>query len=888
MSKKWLAVFDGQANVFRKALQAMRLDWCAAPLAIGLGLSVPTLVAAQALPASVPAPADNMPTKPESHDPAQIVVTGGVFEGSLAATVPQPPIATFDETDIASYGASNVSDLIDALSAQTNSGRGRGGRPVILVNGMRISSFRELRNYPPEAIAKVEVFPEEVALRYGYPPDQRVVNLILKKNYSSRSGEAAYRQPDRGGTSKLNGEGSILKLAGRSRFNLAFNADHTTPLTEAARHVIQQPGSLPTVSGDPDPAAARTLVGSATDYGANLTYTAPVGQGAQGGTLTMNAAASRADSTSLQGLTTVALMAPGGSSTIRTLGAPLARIGRTDTLQGGAALNKPLGAWQLSATVDGTHTSSRTDTALRPDISGLVLAVAAGTLPIAGNLPLLPAAGFARATNTSDSLSSLVTMIGHPLRLPAGNLNLTVKAGFTYTYSLSADARVLVPPLRLRRDDASAGFNLSLPIASRREHVLEAVGDLTLNVSAGLDHLSDFGTITNWSTGLNWGPTERLDLSASYIVNQAAPSLSQLGAPVVQNFNVSVFDFTRGQSVLVTTTSGGNPSLARQTQRDLKLGLEWELPFASNSNLVVEYFNNTSRNVSSNFPLLTPLTEAAFPNRVTRDASGRLVAIDVRPVTFAQQKEARLRYGLTISGKLGKAPARADRPRGPMGQLIGMMGGAGGPPGAGGPRGGGYGGREGGSGGGFGGGREGGPGGGGGGGPRGGFGGGAPGQGRWNLALYHTVQFIDQVTLVPGGQALNLLSGDALSSGGGVARHTLELDAGGFTHGFGLRFSGTYSAPTHVRGSGIPGSSDLRFGALTKLNARLFVDLSQQKKLIDAVPFLKGARLSLLASNLLDSRQKVIDQTGAVPLAYQPDILDPQGRVLGVEFRKLF
>ena len=879
-----------------KALQVMRLNWCAAPLVIGLGLTMPALAAAQAGASPAPTEADTAAesepesgqASPEKRDSNQIVVTGGVYGGEV--TAPQPPIATLDETDIASYGATNVADLINALSAQTGSGRGRGGgHPVILVNGMRISSFREMRNYPPEAIAKVEVFPEEVALRYGYPPDQRVVNLVLKRNYSSKSAEIEYRQPQRGGTSKVKGEGSVLRLTGRSRFNLALEADHTTPLTEATRRLIQQPGSLPTVAGDPDPAAARTLVSRGSNYGANLTYTAPVGQGGTGGTLTMNGAATRAQSTRLQGLATVALIAPGGASAVRTLGAPLARIGRTDTFQAGAALNKPVGAWQLSATVDGTHATSSTDTALRPDISGLVMAAAAGTLPIGGTLPLLASPGFAHATNSSDLLSSLATLIGHPLTLPAGKVSFTLKTGFAYTHSISRDSRTFAAPVNLRRGDASAGFNVSLPIASRREHVLEGVGELTLNLSAGVDHLSDFGTLTDWSAGLNWGVTERLDLSASYIVNQAAPSLTQLGAPVVQNFNVSVFDFTRGQSVLVTTTSGGNPALARQTQRDFKLGLGWQLPFVANGNLVVEYFNNTSRNVSSDFPLLTPGTEAAFPTRVTRDApqnqmTGRLVAIDVRPVTFAQQKEARLRYGLTISGKLGKPQARSDAARGPMGRLMGMMGGGGGgPPGGGGPRGGGFGGREGG--------REGGPGGGGGGGrggPGGGFGGGAAGQGRWNLALYHTVQFTNRVTLVPGGQALDLLSGDALSSGGGVARHSLELDAGGFINGFGLRLNGTYAAATSVRGSGIPGSSDLRFGALTKINARLFVDLGQQKKLTKAIPFFKGARLSIIAVNVLDSRQKVTDQNGAVPLAYQPDFLDPQGRVLGVEFRKLF
>lgn len=845
------------------------------------GLTCATvLLATSAQAAPAPPPASAQPenrAEPDRHDPNQIIVTAGVFEGSLTQTVPQPPIATFEEADIAAYGANNLSDLIDALSAQTNSGRGRGGHPVILVNGQRISSFRELRNYPPEAIAKIEVFPEEVALRYGYPPDQRVVNLILKKNYSSKTAEVEYRQPDRGGTSKVKGEGSLLRLSGRSRFNLALNADHTTPLTEAERRVIQQPGSLPTVAGDPDPAAARTLVSKSSDYGANLTFTTPLGQAAQGGTLTLNGAASRADSTGLQGLGSVALTAPGGATALRTFGVPLARIGRTDTLQAGAALNKPLGTWRLSATLDGTHSTSRTDTALRPDVSGLIAAAAAGTLPIDAALPTLTATGFARATNESDSLSSLATLIGQPVTLPAGRANLTVKAGFAYTHSLSRDARSAVGPVSLRRGDASAGFNLSLPIASRREHVLDPVGDLTLNLSAGINHLSDFGTLTDWSASLNWGATERLGFTASYIVNQAAPSLSQLGAPVVQNFNVPVFDFTRNQSVLVTTTSGGNPNLARQTQRDLKLGLEWQLPFLSNSNLIAEYFDNHSRNVSSDFPLLTPLAEAAFPGRVTRDARGRLIAIDVRPVTFASQHESRLRYGINISGKLGKPLPRGEGRGGGMGRLMGMMGGGGGPPGGGmGPPPGEAGGRE----------RGGPPGGFG----RGGFGGGGrpqPGQGRWNLALYHTVQFIDRVTLVPGTQPLDLLGGDALG-GGGVARHSLELDAGGFYRGFGLRLNGTYSAPTHVRSSGLPGASDLRFGALTKVNARLFVDLGQQKKWVEAVPFLKGARLSLIAVNLFDSRQKVTDQTGAVPLAYQPDLLDPQGRVLGIEFRKLF
>ena len=47
-------------------------------------------------------------------------------------------------------------------------------------------------------------------------------------------------------------------------------------------------------------------------------------------------------------------------------------------------------------------------------------------------------------------------------------------------------------------------------------------------------------------------------------------------------------------------------------------------------------------------------------------------------------------------------------------------------------------------------------------------------------------------------------------------------------------------------------------------------------------------RLSLRVDNVLDSRQRVTDGTGTVPLSYQPDYLDPRGRYIAVELRKQF
>src|SRR4030095_5025969 len=93
---------------------------------------------------------------------------------------------TLTSRDIRATGATSISELLDALAPQIGSARGRGGEaPVLLLNGRRISACRELRDIPPEAIERVDILPEEVALKYGYRADQRVVNFVLRRRFFS-------------------------------------------------------------------------------------------------------------------------------------------------------------------------------------------------------------------------------------------------------------------------------------------------------------------------------------------------------------------------------------------------------------------------------------------------------------------------------------------------------------------------------------------------------------------------------------------------------------------------------------------------------------------------------------------------------------------------------
>lgn len=797
----------------------------------------------------------------------QILVVATRIKGQVDTAL--PPIAVLDEEAIASYGAGSLQDLLEALSPQTSSGRGRGGgMPVVLLNGMRISGFREMRGLPPEAIRRVEVLPEEVALKYGYRPDQRVVNFILKDNFSSFGSDSELRLPSGGGFTEWEQEFTLTRITGGNRINVTGKLEDASPLTEAERGIVQPGTSATRVAGDPDPAAYRTLIADSKSAQLNASLARALGGGAG---LSVNLLAQRDDSRSLNGLNAVTLTDASGSFSRFTLDPqPLTTRRRTTTLQASAALNKPLGNWNLAVTADGGHVETKSTIDRRADLSGLQALVASGALAASGTLPtsaIVPGAAD-RALSRTDSLTSLATLSGRPARLPGGEVALTVKAGFDYSGIESTDTRTSTGQLNLKRGDAQAGFSLDVPITSRREGFGAGVGDLSINANGEVHRLSDFGTLYNWGGGLTYSPTEKLTLQASYVAADKAPTLTELGGPSILTENVSIYDFTRGETVLARVISGGNPNLVKERQRDWKFGLNWTLPFLKDSTFVAEYFRNRSTNTTNDFPLLTSEVEAAFPGRVIRDASGRIVSVDQSPVTFAEEKSSRLRYGLNLSGNFGKPDPNMQR--GPMAGLRaggggggggGPRAGAGGPP-PGGPR---MGGR------GMGGGR---------GGP------GGDGRGRWNLSVFHTVRFQQSVQIASGGTVLNLLDGDAIS--GSVARHSLEMEGGGFYRGFGLRLNGTYTGGSRIDASGLPGSTTLRFDPIATFNLRLFADLGRKEKLVDKVPFLKGSRLSLSIDNVFNAQQRVTDDTGAVPLRYQPGYLDPRGRVFEIEFRKQF
>lgn len=822
----------------------------AAMAAAQTGAPAPAAVPQQAEPEQEPgAPGGAM-----GDDVEEVVITGSAPRGSVPGDV--KPELVLNPADIRAYGVGSLAELLTELEPQTRSGRGRGGgAPVLLLSGRRISGFGEIRDIPPEAIERVDILPEEAALKLGYRADQRVVNIVLRRRFRSFTVELEGGAATDGGTGGQEVELSLLRLNPNGRLNLDLEYERDTALLESEREIIPDPSAPPRTDLD-----FRTLRPATENVALNGVLSRNIGKTVATANLRME----QNWSDSLLGL-------PTGSP------APLERSSETNTLQGGVSFNGDISTkWRWSLTGNWDRVESRT---LTDRDTGRT--------------------DWARSVSNVGSIDALVN--GPVAELPAGAINTSLRIN-ARTSDFDAESRRATgyTATDIGRTSGSVRGNIDLPIASRTRAPLGPLGNLSLNANAEVEQLSDFGTLLTYGYGANWSPVDGLRMLASFTEEEGAPSAQQLGNPVVDTPNVRVFDFVRGETVDITRRDGGNPGLVADNRSVMKLGLNYQPVQKLDLSFNVDYTKSIIRDPIASFPTATAEIEAAFPDRFVRDGSGRLVRIDNRPVNFARSEREQIRWGINFSAPIASPLSRkaAEEFRARREAMIaarerqqqqgqpqpGQAGDAAPqtpPEGARPPRG------EGGPGAGPGGGGRG-PGGGGFGGFGGGRGGGGPGGGgRLQFGVFHTVALTDRIEIRDGVPALDLLDGSATGSRGGSPRHQVEVRAGVVRDGIGLRLNADWQSATRVDG-GTTGAGQLRFDDFATVNLRLFANFGPQFKFVRDNRWLAGTRVVLSVDNIFDNRLKVTDATGGTPYSYQPTLLDPVGRTVRISVRKLF
>jgi len=817
-----------------------------------------------------------------------IVITGTRERGAVLGDI--QPEEQLNAADIRALGISTINDLLTELGPQLRSASGQ--PPVTLLEGKRISSFREIATIPAEAIARVDILPEEVGLRYGYGADRRVMNIVLRQRFRAFTGELTGRIPTAGGGKSGEIEAGFLSIRRGERVNLNADYSSTARLLETERGLTEEDS------------IARTLRPFRQQLTINGSYHKPLTDRTQA---TITAEGTTSLSESNVGLALPAVHMPGGSpdATFQPFAEGIGALGRSSSTQSGSlglTINAQRSAGQWTLTAGYERNESRGITARPFNLSAYEAAVAAGdpaadpTLPVAAAFLIGRPADDSRSQRDTANLDFVYNR--SLISLPAGDVSTTVRlSGSTLALDNMLDRNLVVTGRHIARQAGGGSVSVDIPIS----RAADSLGRLTLNANAGLDHFSDAGTLRSFGGGLNWTPRRGIGFSASYRDEEAAPTPQQLGDPQDYTQNVPVFDNILGETALVTTITGGNPGLKAARTQALRLGLV-VTPLAD-LRLSINYNHRLTKGGIAAFPGITQATAEAFPGRFERGPDGRLTLVDLRPINIVNQKRDTLRWGFNISKRLktpqsqidamraaaqrrfadGAAPA-GRRPQGEETRQAGAVSGdaaaagsaapetrepgstgeqsrnAGGAPG-------GFAGR---------------------GSGRGGFGGGGAGGGRLNFSLYHEIALQGTTQLLPNMPVLDLLGGDSLGGGSGPSRHEVEVQAGFSQSGYGLRLTGEWKSATHVTGTANIPSSQLRFGDLATVNVRLFANLSQMPSLVGKVPFLRGSRVQVSVDNLFNARQHVTDGNGLVPLAYRPAYMDPVGRSVRVSFRKLF
>jgi hypothetical protein len=560
---------------------------------------------------AAPAPAAQL-SADESDE--EIVVKGKAPRGSAVGDI--PPVNVLHSRDVKATGATSFDELLEAISPQIGAARQSGAaRPLVLLNGRRVSSYRELRDIPIEAVSRVDILPEEVALKYGFPPDQKVVNVVLQNHFGETVAQVAANTAAQDGFSGGSGDVTRIVLSPTQRSTFNLHAGSQDILRGSQRSLVQQQYE----------SNGTGATGLLIPPEVGLHGTATVSRELPGGVdAAINAEAQHNQGHLLSGLS-------------QQLPAELHRSTTDDTLHVGGTLSGDASDWHWNVASNADFDHNRTTT---------------------NNQGQLFAPGSAKSTRLFADLDG--TLNGSPFALPAGKADVTFRAAGS-TEHLDIEQQNFPTPPRgsTDRTAGTAGLSVDLPIAHRGK-ALSALGNLTVSGNAQVQDLSDLGTLTRYGAAANWSPIPRLNFLGAWDREEGAPSVRQLGDPFVQTPGTRIFDFTNGVVERAAVVTGGNPDLRTDRRDTMKLSANWQPIDTINLRLRADYAHVNVHGPISDITV-SPQLEAAFPERFVRDPSGTLLSVDLRPVNFDRGRRDTLAVGFDFTKPLrSKKASNAD------------------------------------------------------------------------------------------------------------------------------------------------------------------------------------------------------------------------------------
>lgn len=575
----------------------------------------------------------------------EILVTAHQQHGAVATDI--PPQVTINSAAIAALGAADLNEVFELFAPEFRNGQSEPGKagetPIVLVNGQRIAGFAAIKDLPPEAIRRIEVYPEKVALQYGYDASQKVVNVVLRSNYHALTLLGRYTAAPENWRGVYRAKADLLRIGENAHWNIDLDYAHQDPIYSGT--TLADPGSAADASVPAHTLATQsddlTISGDATRQFGGLTADLA-------GRLDLHSLQSRLGLSDDDGDILVAQGSP------ELISGPRYRSDRTVDAQTSLTLNGKLDEWRWSFVGKLDDTTRAIHTLDGPEQFDTIQLPSPGMLANHCDGP-----GDTGCVVTDQrTASGDFYLNGKLFALPAGSASASFRTGFVLS-GIRSEAPGAGEYQTRNRDEGNVQGNIDLPVTTARS----PIGKLTVGVNGEARHLSDFGTLTTLGSSLQWTPVKPVEIVASARREEQAPDLQQLAQGLLVTPDLREFDFVTGQTSIVQQTVGGNQALDRQRSRIADIRAQ-VTPFA-NLQLSAEYTIERTRDPIFSVTAATAQTEAAFPELFTRNVDGYLTAVDDRPVNLASRDQQRVRWGLNYStafGPANPAPGRDGKP----------------------------------------------------------------------------------------------------------------------------------------------------------------------------------------------------------------------------------
>ncbi|MET4682810.1 TonB-dependent receptor [Brevundimonas faecalis] len=495
-----------------------------------------------------------------------------------------PPETVLDGAEIDALGAWDISEVLGRLTETM----GVADEPLVIINGKRVPNPSAFTGFPPDALVRAEVLPPEAAALYGGTPGQRVVNLVLQRQFASYDGRLNASRPTAGGTSTVGGDLRRSAIAGQNTRQMGLRLSRDTALRAWERD-RDLPGQGPDAGG-------VTLRPRTDTVSANLNLTR--GLGDWSGVFSLNGQARDSRSSAERG------------------GVLIDSRRRMESLGASAGASGLLIGWSLQANLNANASRSRDD-------------------------------GFTDRRSENQSLGLMLSANRSLLNLPAGavvaNLNSSLQSSRSTTRTGQDDRTT-----RFQSSDFRGSLAVPLSKAGAENGVGHLLGDVLLTLGGSLRETGSGGG-NEVNASLAWTPLKGVNLNALWSTSTEAVPEQQRSEPAYDGDPRVVFDFRNGEAVEIIPLLGGNPDLRPPSSERLSLTASLG-PFTSWSLAAnLGYQRAEATDGIGVLPDLTEEVEAAFPDRFVRDGSGRLISVDYRPLNLGSSLNEGLTAGLNFN-----------------------------------------------------------------------------------------------------------------------------------------------------------------------------------------------------------------------------------------------